>query len=553
MMQSSIIYFFAGVAFFLYGLQLTSSNLQKISNVVVKSFFRTVKNKNYVALSIGVFLSIVMQSSTAVTSMIVSLASSQIITLVQSMSLILGAAIGTTLTVQILSFNIYTYGLPIFTLFFLLSFFFVQSKKKKRIFRVMMGIGLLLFGLQCIQSGVHDIKNAPIILEFIRTINQNPMLAIGVSFLFTVVMHSSVVTLGVVILLLSGGYLNLLDASYWVYGANIGSTIPSILLSWSSNYIGQRVAWLYFLFKVLSVFLFFFFTEAIIGYFFSEPHSPQSIANFHMAFNCVSAFVFYFLIDFGAKGIKKIIPNPKKSTFSLLYIKDSPMNVSIVLNQLEREILRMSDIVSKMLDKSIDLFLDSDPKALISKIHKYDSQVDYLNEAINKEGIKLLDIDNGSAEEDRILKCISFSSDLESVGDSIDKILTHLAKKKNKNKLSFSKEDWSKLTKFKKNVSYLMWLASSYFHNPSIELLEELKEYKKSVRIKESNLRLRHIQNRSAPQGVVSNIALTSIYLDVVSEYRHIAELIINISYYHDPVGKSQLKIEQSKSKRSDQ
>ncbi|MCB0356527.1 MAG: Na/Pi symporter, partial [Bdellovibrionales bacterium] len=183
-------YAFAGIAFFMFGMNLASESLQKLTANRTRELLSKVTNRPYIGVLVGVALTVIIQSSGAVTSMLVGLASAGVIKLHQVMSLIIGTAIGTTVTVQILSLNIAQYGLPAFSGAFVV-YFLTRNKLLKHSMQVVMGFGLIFWGLELIGLGTLSLREMDYFINALQTFKENPLLTILVSAIFTAVVHSS--------------------------------------------------------------------------------------------------------------------------------------------------------------------------------------------------------------------------------------------------------------------------------------------------------------------------------------------------------------------------
>ncbi|MBE8162485.1 MAG: Na/Pi cotransporter family protein [Bdellovibrionaceae bacterium] len=541
--HTAFIYTLAGLAFFLYGLKTISQNLQKISGDLIQRLLSKMSNKPIYGVFFGILLAFSIQSSAAVVSMLVSLGSSSVLTLFQVMGIILGSAIGSTFIVQILSFKISNFGLALFSVFYLFSYFFIKTKKMKRFFRICFGFGLMFFGLELISLGSTHLKDAELFIKFLHFFIDSPILTLLIAAAFTAVVQSSVVTIGIAISLMSAGYFSLEHCIYWVYGANIGTTATAILSAVSGNYIGKRVAWAHFLFKTISVGLFFFLTPFILPLIADSFSNIRGVAHFHTLFNTISVIIFYPFINYAVAIIEYLIPKPKSigkfgvKYFSFKDIKN--LSTAVAFTQAKREILRMGDIMGSMLSRSLFLF-DTGEKKAFFKIKEGDNNVDLLCAEINRFLLALIERSSKDSEEAgeadiekiNILQAISFSSDVESAADSVDKNLVKLAVKKQKLHIQFSELDQKNLVKLQNAVADIVVLSMTYFDSKELSILKELKKRKEAIRQAEYTFRVEHINNCRKEEGEKLNINLTNIYLDILSEYRHIAELMINPLYY---------------------
>ncbi|RME17718.1 MAG: Na/Pi cotransporter family protein, partial [Bdellovibrio sp.] len=280
----------AGISFFMYGMTLASENLQKLAANKIRGLISKLSDRPIVGVFVGILLTILIQSSGAVTSMLVGLGTAGVVTLQQVMGVILGTAIGTTITVQILSLNVAQYGLPLFTFAFV--FYFLSKKRPfRRAMAVVMGFGLIFYGLELIGQGTQAIRETNYFINSLEYFKENPVVAIIVTAIFTAIVHSSAVTVGFAMSLAASGLISLTDAIYWVYGANIGTTATALVASLGGNYIARQIAWAHCFYKTASVFLFYFFTSQFAQW-IQSSHIQRDVANSHTIFNIIAALIF---------------------------------------------------------------------------------------------------------------------------------------------------------------------------------------------------------------------------------------------------------------------
>ena len=518
----------AGIAIFMYGMTLASYALEKLMASRISRLMNKLSDSNFLAIVVGISLTTILQSSGAVTSMLVGLGSARVINLPQVMGVIIGTAIGSTLTVQLISFNLTSYALPIFTLAFCVYFL---SKKTaiKQIAQVFLGFGLLFLGIGFMSQASHHFAANETMKDILLQLQSNPYISLTVSMLFCAFVHSSAVTIGLAMGFAQAGVISLNDALFWVYGANIGTTSTALLAAAGGNYIGRQVAWAHFFYKTVSVGI--FLIEPIHNLFLRtlstmSTSSSRTIASAHLIFNVLSAAAFFPFIKTGAKAIEKIIPKEEKDEFrpeflSLNNYQSSALSVSYA----NREIMRTADIVLSMIQDSVKLFENPD-HSLIESIKDRDNKVDYL---YRETKMFLLDQANKSSAvvHQNIMNMIMFLSDLERAADAIDINIVTLAIKKNALKLEFSSEGWSEIRKMHAQVLKVSMTAISSYNNR--ELCDEAIQLKRDLAKIEIQLRESHIGRLN--RGMRESINTSSIHLDLLSEYKRIASLLCTHAY----------------------
>ncbi len=525
--HSAFMVFLGGVAIFIFGLNTVSENLQSLSAERIRDTIRILSKKPYWGVFLGMGLTMIFQSSGAVTSMLVGLGAAKVINLAQVMSLILGTAIGSTFTVQVLSFNISKYGLTIFVIGF-----FVQFLTKRRVLKetmlALMGVGMLFWGLDLIRMSTQNLAGNDAFKMLLDSLVETPALAILVTSVFTAVVHSSAVTIGLAMTLTGHGLIPIEDSIYWIFGANIGTTATALLASAGSNTIGRQVAWAHCFYKLVGVLLFIPIARPMAEWIaVGEP--LRDVANINTFYNCVAAILFYPWIDKGAEYIQKLFPpTDEEKEFSAQFLKKTDWeSPSVVVAHAEREILRMSDIVSSMIHDSLKLVKKSDPD-LVASIRKRDDQTDMLSRELNLYLARQLEQAPASIQLDMI-RLMNYSADLEAAADVVDNQIIELANKTHHLKVVFPEEGWQDLCEMSDMATRIASMSIACFQTRDKDLAAKVIYFKRDARKMEQKMRESHI-NRLV-KGSQESINTSSIHLDLLGEYRRIVGLMSNHVY----------------------
>lgn len=525
--HSSILLTLSGVSFFMLGMNLASENLQKLAANRTRDLIVSLSKRPFFGVLVGIGLTLIIQSSGAVTSMLVGLGSAGVFGLQQVMSVILGSTVGTTFTVQLLSLNVAQYGLPIFAVSFTI-FFLAKNRILKQVMATAMGFGLIFFGLEMIGFGTQELRNVQTFSAFLRSLNENPFLALLVTATFTGIVHSSAVTIGFAMALTVSGQISLVDAVYWVYGANIGTTATALLASFGGNYVGRQVAWAHCFYKIVSVLLFLPFTEQLANLFGSE--SPQrDLANIHTAFNVGAAAVFYPFIKHGSRLIEKVFPpSESEKEFTVKFLdRGNYQSTSVAVAHAEREVLRMADIVLSMVKDSCRVLKDESPD-LEHDIRLRDDRVDLLNREINLFLVRHME-DGDIVAQRNMMRIIDFSADLESAADVVDNSILDLARKKHTLKLEFTSEGWKEIQEIHKDVVQAVEMSISCFQVEDKELAAKVIFHKREIRQMERRFREANIER--LVKGRNTSVNTSSIHLDALTEFRRIVGIVSNHAY----------------------
>lgn len=525
--HSSILVTLGGIAIFMYGMSLASDHLQKLAANRIREIITTLAKRPIWGVVLGVILTIILQSSGAVTSMLVGLGSARVISLSQVMSVILGTAIGSTFTVQVISFNVAQYGLPLFVACFMV-YFMSKQRTLTNAMAVGMGFGLIFWGMEMISMGTDELRHVQVFSSLLEAMKANPLYTIGLTAFFTAVIHSSAVTIGFAMSLATAGLISLHDAVFWVFGANVGTTATALIASIGGNYVGRQVAWAHCFYKLSSVLIFLPFTHELVAW-VEQDSFNRAIANIHTIYNIVAAIVFYPFIAKGSQIVEGLFPpSEAEKEYSVKYLnKGDWESPSVVLAHAERELMRMADVVQSMVDDSLKLFKKEDPD-LVESIRRRDDRVDLLNREISLYLAQHLE-EAPSALQLGMMRVMSFSTDLESTADVIDNMLLDLANKKHTLKIDFSEEGWQELADMHQAVSQAALLSISCFQRQDHDLARQVLMQKRNLRRLEKRFRESHIAR--LVKGRQETISTSSIHMDVLSEYRRIVGLMSSHVY----------------------
>lgn len=517
----------AGLAFFMFGLDYVSNSLRNLMGNRVRDLLAKLTTSKFLSINVGVLLTTFMQSSGAVTSLLVALGNARVTTLPQVMGVIIGSAIGSTITVQLISFNIAQYGLPIFTLAYI-AYFLAKTPGQKSLSGIFLGFGMVFFGLELMSVGASRAKDFELLVQLFAYLNENHIMALVLSAVVTAFVHSSAVTVGLAMTLAASNVISIYDSIYWVFGANLGTTSTALMAAVGGNAIGRRVAWANVMFKVGTLAVVYLVTD----YFFQAVElfggdAARQVANAHTLFNLIGALAFYPFIEQGAAFLQKQIqPSRKEKEFGLKYIdKESIMSPIIAFSEAQREVGRMGDIVNSMLRDSVKAF-EAEDEDLVKSINDRDNKVDLLQREIKEF---LISVGGQEYLANRVIHMISFVSDLENAADVIDRGLMELARKKHALKLSFSDAGWEEICELHKEVMEQVKLVLSCFQLQDLHLANKVVEKKRDISKLENKMRNSHFERLN--RGVQESIKTSSIHLDAIADYRRISSVLCHHAY----------------------
>lgn len=525
--HSSLVIFFGAVALFIYGLNLVSENLQSLSAEKIRSIFHILSSKPYWGVFLGIALTVIFQSSAAVTTMLVGLGAAKVVSLPQVMNLILGTAIGSTITVQLLSFNISKFGLPLFAIAFFIHFL-TRRRVVKEAMAAMMGFGFLFWGLELIRFSTKDLGQTEAFVSALKALAENPFLTLIATSIFTAIVHSSAVTIGLAMALTGHQLISLHDSIFWIFGANIGTTATALIAATGANTIGKRVAWAHCFYKIVGVIIFLPFSSVLASW-ISTGWPERDVANLNTIYNCLAALLFYPWVKTGSQFIQFLIPTTDdEKDFGVEFLKKSEWeSPSVIAAYAEREILRMSDIVLSMIKDSLVILKKGDPDQVAS-IRKRDDQTDILSRELNLYLAQNLEQAPQSIQMEMI-RLMNYSADLEASADVVDNQLLELSAKTHTLKVVFPEEGLRDLEEIHLAVLQVAEMSVCCFQTKDKELASRVISQKRNIRKMEQKMREAHITRMV--KGSTESINTSSIHLDVLGEYRRIVGLMSNHVY----------------------
>ncbi|MFQ5840780.1 MAG: Na/Pi cotransporter family protein, partial [Candidatus Methylomirabilales bacterium] len=381
-----LVTFLGGAALLVYGMRLIRDGLQRLAGGKLRGLLGSWTDRPAKGLLAGAVVTALMQSSTATSVMLVGFTSAGLMTLSQALAVILGADVGTTLTVQLLAFRILDYGL-VFVAVGVALLLWPTRRSLRDLGTPILGFGLLFFSIKLMGDGMSPVKGSPILEDLLTGLTTQPLLGIAAAAVFAFLVHSSAATIAIALSLALEGILNLQAALPIIIGANLGTCGTALLSSIGTGAEARRVAWSHLLFKgvgaaVLLPLLpqFAWMVEAAGG------DLPRQIANAHTLFNVGIALAFLPFTGPVARVVTRLVPTetqevtPGQPRYLDTRIIDTP---SRALGQATREALRVADVVSDMLRGAGQVLVHPDPD-MIERVQRMDNQVDNLDREIKR-------------------------------------------------------------------------------------------------------------------------------------------------------------------------
>ncbi|ABO51249.1 Na/Pi-cotransporter II-related protein [Desulforamulus reducens MI-1] len=528
--QAAFLNMIGGMGLLLYGMYVLSEGLQKIAGKKLREVLTRLTRNRIVAMGLGVLVTILFQSSTATTVILVSLTSASIISLRNTLAVILGSDIGTTVTAQLIALKATEISLPIVGIGATIIFFAKQNKYK-RIGQVLIGFGLLFLGLKIMSDTMYPLRNDPAFEKMLLQMSDRPLLAMAVAAVFTFLVHSSAATIGIIMLLSMQHMITLEPAIFMLFGANIGTAFTAILSSLGSSRESQRVATAHLLFKIVGVLLFLPFVSPL-GSLMQKLTSNAGfqVANVHTFFNIVIAILFVPFIDYFARFLEYIVPDKKEAISDVTpkYLDESLFtSPELAIGMATKEIMHISDHVTDM-TKQIYPLLKNFDQDIAEKMYQKEHHIDILATATNKYLTHLLRQQLSKDEFNRTMGLVHIVRDYEYIGDIIEKNLMYKAESKYVNNLDFSEEGHKDILTMHGKVMELLHLVNTSAATNSCLLAEKAKNIQEDIVDLEFRLRMSHIARMQKGAQETENTSF--IHMDVINAYLRISEHLKNIA-----------------------
>ncbi|MBI2609039.1 MAG: Na/Pi cotransporter family protein [Deltaproteobacteria bacterium] len=538
-MNLHVLELIGGICLFLYGIQIACYHLQQLAGSQLKVFLSQLTHNRLKSFVTGMGVTALLQSSSASSVLVVSFVGLGLMTFDQVLGFLLGAGVGSTITAQLISFKIGKYALLLIAVGFFIST--VYKKMGRQLGMVIFGFGLVFFSMNLMGDATLTFKENKLFLDLLKFLAESPFFAFIFAALFTALIQGSAATLGVLIILGSAGVLTLEESIPFMLGANVGTCITALIASLKSSVKGRQVAFAFLFFKTSGALLFFPFlflfrdfvvwstsiAESVMG---EQALIAHQIANAHTFFNFINALIFLPGLGLWGKLIQKIFPTPlKKQEFGPLYLDEGAISSpSFALGQATREVLRVGEIVQKMLGGTLQVLKVNDEE-LMDKINRDDDKVDLLNRNIK---FYLARITQESLTEEQACiehELVSLSSDLEHVGDTITKNILRIIEKKKRKQVEFSKDGLLEIENFYDKILENFKLSLSAFAMMDKQLSIKVLENRQNIQDFEFELREKHFQRLS--EGQKSTILTTSLHLELLTHLKNISSNISNIAY----------------------
>lgn len=528
----------AGLGLFLYGMELMSKGMEKVAGSKMKSILEMCTRNRLVGVIVGILFTAVIQSSSVTTSMVVSFVNSGLMTLTQAVGPILGANIGTTVTGQLVSFDLATTA-PVFIFAGVVMIMFFKNQTIKQIGQVVLGFGILFFGIGNMSEAMGELKTSAQVKDVIAKLS-NPVLALVTGFAITAIIQSSSASVGILITMAASGLITDLPmVFYMILGCNIGSCVTALIVSLSGKKDAKRSALIHLYINILGSLVIFvlilIFKEQIKDIMLAVSNGStdgeimaRAVANAHTIFKVFQVIVMFPF----AKGIVKLTQltvrgeDEKPEGYTLMYIeKDHIATPSAALIEVVNEIKRMGKMASDNLQTAFDALIDLD-QSKIDSVYEVEEEVDFLSGEITRYLVKLNQYSFPVKEAKNIAGYFHVVNDLERISDHAENI-AEFAKSRIQEDIVFSEVGIAEITDMFEKVMTTVNYAIETFTEQTEEHLKEIVDLENQVDVLEKELQHNHVRRLANNECQ----AKSSIFSDLVSNLERVSDHATNIAF----------------------
>ena len=519
------------VTLLLWGVRMVRTGLTRAFGAALRRAIAACSRNRFTAFLGGIAVTGLLQSSTATSLLVSSFAGRGLIPLSIAFAIMLGADIGTTIAAQILSFDL-GWVSPLLIGVGVITFLSSESDKPRHLGRVAIGLGLMLLSLKLLALATQPLRNAPAFMALLQGLQDEYVIAVVVGTLATWFVHSSLSTVLLVMSFAGSGLIEPRLALALVIGANIGGALAPYMAQSGADVEARRVPLANLMTRaIVGVALLPFLGPAVEWLSMIDASATRLPVNFHTAYNIAASLIFLPLVDVVAWACRRLLPakpmvdDPGKPRHLDPNVLDSPTEA---LGCALRETLNLGDRVADMLRQTIEVFGRNDPKA-VKAIEDADDAVDRLYEAIKLYLIQTSRTELGEEDGKRYIEILTFTTNLEHIGDIVDKNLMELAAKKIRNRYAFSPEGMAELRAFHGLVLENLRLALNVFTTRDITLARRLVAEKTAMREAEAKAADSHYARLR--EGRMESIETSSIHMDVIRDLKRINGHLASVGY----------------------
>lgn len=524
-----------GLGIFLYGMENMSGGMQKLAGKRLKKILAVLTTNRIIAILMGLFVTMLVQSSSVSTVMTIGFVNASLLTLKQGLGVILGANIGTTVTGWILALNIGKYGLPIAGAAAITYVFFRGDKARTRSLTIM-GLGMIFLGLELMSSGLKPVRSMPEFIELFHMFNADTyfgVLKVALTgAMITAIVQSSSATLGITITLALQGLIDYHTAVALVLGENVGTTITAFLASLNASANAKRAAYAHTIINVVGVIwattIFPFYIKFLGNFSDPEANITVAIATAHTMFNVVNVILFTPFIGYLAKFLCFIVKDDKKGSDKVTQLDTLMLGTpGVVVSQTKKEVLQMGKNIKEMIFTLEEVYSKKEDitEKQVEDLWKIEDKLDLYQKEITDFNFKILNknLSDNLREETRYN--LEVCDEYETISDYYVRIAKTL-RKLHDNDIKLSEEKIKKLSYINDCVNRLFSKINEAYETKNRDMFIEAISLANHITDKYRETRSYHLENTAK---VEASAMFSTSYMDILNHYRRIRDHIFNI------------------------
>lgn len=539
---TTMVIFFGGLGMFLYGMNRMAEGMQKLTGAKVKNLFEILSDNKVVAIIVGVLVTAIIQSSTGTTIMVIGFVNAGIMSLVQSVGVIMGANIGTTVTGWIVSLTQLGDVFP----YLIASFFvgigafmmmFLKAERRKVMAEVVFGIGVLFVGLYTMTTAISNCENGDVLVRVFDFLGTHSVIAIAAGVIITAILQSSSVSIGILQCFALNGMINWDTAVYLIIGQNIGTCVAAVISSAGTHSNAKRSAMIHLFFNVFGAIVFgivmslWFYTNQSFA---ASTISCVGIAAFHSSFNVICAVLLYPFIN----GIAKLSDCMIKSHGSEEAVDDLTIasrhldkrileSPSFAVAEASQEVVHMGEVAYETAKLAFDAVISRDAKK-VKSVYEKEDMLDKMTDVISEYLVKISALSLTEEQHTVITNLFYTVSNFERMGDHSEN-LAELCKYMIDNDIYFSEPAYKELEGIMEIVTNSFVYSIRARRDLSMESAKRAKDYEDLVDSIEDELRKKHMKRLA---NELCKPTSGVVFLDILSNLERISDHADNVAGY---------------------
>lgn len=519
---------FGGLGLFLYGMKLMSDGLENIAGEKLKSILEKITSNKIMGVLVGTIVTAIIQSSSAITVMVVSFVNAGLMTLGQATGVILGSNIGTTITTQMVSLNLEVIA-PIFIGIGAIVIVVTKNKKVKDLAYIALGFGVLFMGMGLMSSSLKPVSELAIFNKFILLVGKNSILGVLIGILITAILQSSSATTGILVALAVSGNLDMSVAFPIILGCNIGTCITAILAGLTANRIAKKAALLHLFFNIFGTILFLPFSDKVvmIVQYLTPDNVARQVANAHTIFNVVITIFILPISKYFVKLVNKILPDDgRRQVCGAIYLDKKLLETPIVAStQVVKETIRMAEIARNNFQLAMQSFFYGNDED-IKNVYENENIINMLEKEITEYLIALSQHNLPEENAELVSEVYHTINDIERIGDHAENIV-ELAINKINNNIQLSDEALKEVKEISKATLESVDIAIRCFKKRESNDEIIVNEIEERIDILEKSFRNNNIMRLNSRQ-CYANAGL--MFFDLLSNLERIGDHANNIA-----------------------